>query len=175
MDQAQAFEAYFLFLPILMGVSLAGIAAMLWASVAYRRSRGKPIFFTRVENAAYAESNASGHSNRTWFTRLGGANRVLVVAVVDRRLVIRPRFPFNLLFMPEIYGLEHEVPLDQITSIQPHGDRSGRVDLQFSDSTAVMMTMMTMAVTTTNELHHVTLYLRDPDRFVAALGGKRPH
>lgn len=54
-------------------------------------------------------------------------------------MVIRPRFLFNLLFMPEIYGLEHEVPLDQITSIQPRGGRSGRVDLQFRDSTAMTM------------------------------------
>jgi hypothetical protein len=92
-----------------------------------------------------------------------------VVAVVDRRLIIRPRFPFNLGFLPEIYGLEYDLSVDQITSVQPREGRSGRVDLQFRDSSA-----MTDGRTTTDELHDVTLYLRDPDRFVAALGGKRP-
>jgi hypothetical protein len=52
MDQAQLFESYVRFLPIWMGISVAGMAAGLWASVAYRRSRGKPIFFTIGENAA---------------------------------------------------------------------------------------------------------------------------
>jgi len=36
---------------------------------------------------------------------------------------------------PEVYGLEYEVPVDQITSVQPRDGRSGRVDVQFRDAT----------------------------------------
>jgi hypothetical protein len=159
MDPAHIIEGYSKFLPILIGVSVLWIGGWVWASAAYRRSRGKPIVFTGVEGAAYVETTASGHSHRTWYTRLGGANRLLVVAVAGRRLIIRPRFPFNLLFLPEIYGLEYEVPVDQITSVQPRKGRLGQVDVQFRDAT--------------NDVQSVTLYLRDPDRFIESLG-KRP-
>lgn len=155
MDPADVVEGYFKFLPILMGVSVLWLGGCIGASVAYRRSRGKPIVFTGVDGAAYVETTASGHSHRTWYTRLGGASRVLVVAVAGRRLIIRPRFPFNLMFLPEVYGLEYEVPVDQITSVQPREGRSGRVDLQFRDAT--------------NDLQGVTLYLRAPDRFIETL------
>jgi len=158
MDPAQVVEAYFKFLPILIGISVLGLGGCVWASVVYRRSRGKPIVFTGVEGADYLETAASGHSHRTWYTRLGGASRVLVVAVAGGRLIIRPRFPFNLLFMPEIYGMEYEVPVDQITSVQPREGRSSRVDVQFRDAM--------------NGLQTVTLYLRDRDRFTESLRKK---
>jgi hypothetical protein len=154
-DPAHVVEAYFKFLPIVLGISVLWIGGWVWASVVYRRSRGKPIVFTGVEGADYVETAASGHSHRTWYTRLGGATRVLVVAVAGGRLIIRPRFPFNLMFLPEVYGLEYEVPVDQITSVQPREGRSGRVDVQFRDAT--------------NDLESITLYLRDRDRFSESL------
>jgi hypothetical protein len=59
------------------------------------------------------------------------------------------------MFLPEVYGLEYEVPVAQITSVQPRDGRSGRVDVQFRDAT--------------NGLESVTLYLRDRDRFSESL------
>lgn len=109
---SEIFERYF---PILFWFGLAWVSGGVIASIFYRRSHGKPIFFSGVPGARFVETAASGHSNRSWYTRLGGANRCLVVAVSDQRLIIRPRFPFNLMFMPEVYGLEYEVPLDYVS------------------------------------------------------------
>jgi len=38
--------------------------------------------------------------------RIGGASNCLIIAVTRDDLVVTPRFPFNLMFLPEVYGLE---------------------------------------------------------------------
>jgi hypothetical protein len=75
------------YFPILFGLSLLWVSGWVVASVLYRRSRGKPIMFRGVPDALFVESAASGHSNRSWFTKLGGASRCLVVAVTGNRLI----------------------------------------------------------------------------------------
>src|SRR4051812_1216237 len=92
-------------------VLLLWVAAAVTASVFFRLSRGKPILFFSVPNAVFQERTASGRSNDRWWRQPGGASNCLVVAITRDRLVIRPFFPFNLLFLPESYGLEHDVPL----------------------------------------------------------------
>lgn len=72
------------YFPILFGLSLLWVSVWVVASVLYRRSRGKPIMFRGVPDALFVESTASGHSNRSWFTKLGGASRCLVVAVYGK-------------------------------------------------------------------------------------------
>lgn len=151
--QPETLERYF---PILLGFSLVWVSGWILASILYRRLHGKPIVFRNIENAAFMESTASGHSNRTWYTKLGGASRCLIVAVVGKRLIIRPRFPFNLMFLPEIYGLEHDVPVDQVTRVELTSGRLGRVRLEFRDPR--------------DSLHDITVHLRNPDEFVKALG-----
>ena len=66
---------------------------VLWigASILYRRLQGKPILFFGVRDATYQQRSASGHSNRRWLTKLGGARNCLVVAVARGRLIVRPR------------------------------------------------------------------------------------
>jgi len=95
-------------------VPLAWLVALLSASILYRRSQGKPVLFFGVHGAKFLERAASGHANDTWYTRLGGASHCLIVAVASGTLIVRPHFPFNLLFLPEIYRLEHVVPLEHI-------------------------------------------------------------
>ena len=151
----ESFERIF---PILFGLSVLWVAAMVGASVLYRRSRGKPIVFRSVPDAVFVESAASGHSNRTWFTKLAGASRCLVVAVTRNRLIIRPRFPFNLMFLPEVYGLEHDVPVDRVTRLE--------VGLGRSWSTSVRLELRDPDDT----LQDLTLYLQNPSAFVKALG-----
>ena len=87
-------------------------------SIAYRHWLGKPVFFFGIRDAEFQERGASGHIADNWWRRLGGASGCLVVAVHQQRLIVRPWFPFNLMFLPEIYGLEHDVPLDCVVSVQ---------------------------------------------------------
>lgn len=112
--------------------------------------------FPAIPDAVFIETAASGHSNRAWYTKLGGASRCLVVAVTGTRLLIHPRFPFNLMFLPEIYGLEHDVAAERVTRAEVGYDRPGSVRLEFRDSD--------------DRLQDVTLYLQKPSDFVKALG-----
>ena len=49
-------------------------------------------------------------------TRIGGARNCLLVYVADGALTIVPVFPFNLMFLPEIYGLETTAPISAISA-----------------------------------------------------------
>lgn len=40
------------------------------------------------------------------------------MAVSDNTLTVVPRFPFNLMFLPQIYSLEHNIPLGTIKRIE---------------------------------------------------------
>lgn len=148
----ETLERYF---PVMFAFSALWVVGWAVVSIFYRRSRGKPIVFRSVANAVFAENTASGHSNRSWWTKLGGASRCLVVAVTENRLIIRPTFPFNLMFLPEIYGLEHDIPTDRVTHVDVKSGRSGSVRVTFRDLDG--------------ESHDVTLYLRNPVGFVNAL------
>jgi len=133
-----------------------GMAGWLVASLIYRLSRGKPILFFTVPGASYLERFASGNSNRHWYTRFGGANNCLVVAIVRGKLVVRPWFPFNLMFLPEIFGIEEEIPLERIQSVQvtkKFFTRRVRVDYRNVD----------------RESQSLTLLLKKPDEFLANL------
>lgn len=95
--------------PVLFGTAIAWIGLWVGASIIYRKSRGKPLFPRKPQDAAFFESNASGHSNRNRLTKLGGARNCLSVAVTKDAVVIQPRFPFNLMFLPEIYDFEYTI------------------------------------------------------------------
>jgi hypothetical protein len=80
----------------------------LCTSVVYRLLRRKPILFFSVAGSQYLEQGVSG----------GAARNCLVVAIAEGRLIIRPFFPFNLLFLPEIYRLEIDVPVENVVSAE---------------------------------------------------------
>ena len=151
--EPELIETYF---PLWFSLSALWVAGWVLASIIHRRAHGRPILFRTVPNAEFVESAASGHSHRTWYTKLGGASRCLVVAINRGQLIIRPQFPFNLMFLPEVYGLEHDVPVDRVSNVEikPGRFRTG-VDVQFRSTES------------TNE--HVTLYLRRPEDFVRIL------
>ena len=98
--------------------ALIVLVGWVLASLLYRKIQGKPLVYKRLEGTKFRQTNASGHSHRSWLTRLGGANRCLVVQVTERELDIHPYPPFNWFFLPEIYGLEFRVPLTDIRSAQ---------------------------------------------------------
>lgn len=141
-------------------IPLVWIALVIAASVVYRKSKGKPVWYRDVENALFVEKRASGNSHRTWYSKLGGAQNALAVAVTPSHLVVRPLFPFNLMFLPEIYGLEATVPLDRVRTIEP-GRQFGRevVDVEFQDANG--------------GVERYSLGLRRQDEFLNALNQAR--
>jgi len=131
----------------------------LWivASVVYRKSRGKAIFPSKPKDSLFYEGWASGHSNSNIFTKLGGAHNCLLVAVTPDSLIIQPRFPFNLMFLPEIYGLEYRILGVNIRTIEKKGRIFGKgVEIHFVDADGGEKS--------------VRLYLKRTDEFLAAIG-----
>jgi hypothetical protein len=132
---------------------------LLWvvASIIYRNSRGKAILPSKPKNSLFYEGWASGHSNTNIFTKLGGAHNCLLVAVTPDALIIQPRFPFNLMFLPEIYGLEYRIPGLNIRAVEKKGRIFGKgVEIQFIDGGGGEKS--------------VRLYLKRTDDFLAAIG-----
>ncbi len=99
---------------------IGGVTA---ASILYRRAVGKPIFPKRPEYSTFYQGGASGWNDSQFLGSFSGASGCLLVATTDQELVISPQFPFNLLFLPEILGLEIRAPLSRIR----HVERTRRV------------------------------------------------
>lgn len=78
-------------------------------SIIYRVRKGKYILRPEFPNARFSETWRSGSSHRNLLTRLGGAHNCLWISVTDKELLVGPHFPFNLMFLPEIYGLEYRI------------------------------------------------------------------
>jgi hypothetical protein len=85
-------------------LAIGWILLVVSASIVFRRSRGKPVFTSVPSDALFVDKRASGR----W------ASNCLLVAVTDQALSVVPKFPFNLMFLPEIYGLERTIPLRDI-------------------------------------------------------------
>lgn len=77
-------------------------------SIVIRKMSDKDIFPTAPDDALFAERGASARM----------ASRCLLVAVTKNALVVTPTFPFNLMFLPQVYGLEHDIPISSIDQIQ---------------------------------------------------------
>jgi len=83
------------------------IAMVVLASILYRHHLGKPIHPRLPSNAVFAERGASAPF----------ASRCLLVSVTETELAFVPQFPFNLMFLPEIYRLERTIPLAAIKQV----------------------------------------------------------
>ena len=90
-------------------LAVGWIVFVIGASVAFRRSRGKPLFPKVPVNAIYSEKSASGR----W------ASNCLLIAVTQEALSVVPKFPFNLMFLPEVFGLERTIPVRSIRNVRP--------------------------------------------------------
>lgn len=148
--------------PLFLGLyalALLWIAGGIVASIVHRRRRGKPIFPKRPSDAVFWQGRASGRSHRTWWSLMGGASNCLQVAVTPGRLIVRPMFPFTLMFLPEIYGLEYDLPLGAVRSVS-----EGRILL-------TRTLLLELNIPGKGD-EMVELKLKDPDAFVRALGRK---
>ena len=90
------------------------IGGWIGASIVFRLRTGKPLRPVAPPGARFFERRASGNCLDTIWGRLGGARNCLLVSLTDEELYITPQFPFNLMFLPEIYGLEERVPLGRL-------------------------------------------------------------
>lgn len=98
------------FLLVVFLLGIAGVGSVLVLSIAYRLYKSKPIFRPNFEQVRFLETWRSGWSNRDTLTRLGGARNCLWIAVTQNELWISPHFPFNLLFIPEVFHLDFRIP-----------------------------------------------------------------
>jgi hypothetical protein len=128
----------------LFWIPLCWIAFVIALSIVVRRRAGKVLMPRIADNAIFAERWASGRM----------AGNCLLVAVTTDALTVAPRFPFNLMFLPEIYGLEKDIPLPTIARVERlRGWPGNNVAVFYGDPTRKLL-----------------LRLRDPDAFVAAIG-----
>jgi hypothetical protein len=111
--------AAFTWLPVF---AVAWIVLAIAVSIAFRKKCGKPIFPKAPPEAIFSERGCSGRSLDTPWGRIGGARNCLLVALTPKKLVVIPTFPFNLIFLPEIYGLDHNLDISAIREVL---DRKG--------------------------------------------------
>jgi len=118
------------------GFCAAWIVFWLVVSAYMRTKSGKPLFPALPSTAEFKESRCSGRSLKNLLTRIGGAHRALLVYVKDGELVVTPFFPFNLLFLPEIYGLDYTIPTRSISKLERKLSLFGeKVVLRFENDT----------------------------------------
>jgi hypothetical protein len=118
--------------PVAWFVIAGWLALFVGASILYRVTRGKHIFRPHVPDAMFAENWCSGRSLRSIVTRLGGASGCLWVALTRDELRVGPHFPFNLGFLPEIYGLDYRIPVRDIAAVEERRTMLGRPRVRFT-------------------------------------------
>lgn len=90
---------------------------------------------------------------------MGGARNCLFVGVAQDRVVLIPHFPFTLFFLPEIYRLEHDIPLANVTTVTPRRFLFQElVRVEYSDPSG--------------QSRIVELKLRHPDGFLTSVRGR---
>lgn len=138
-------------LPIWLFVAGWGwIILALAGSALYRRLHDKPIVPRAPATSLFVEKWASS----LW------ANNCLIVAATRELLLVTPRFPFTLLFLPEIYRLEHRIPIRTIRKvirrrrtlsnniIITHGPDERRLRLRLRDPDGLIAVLAKLAVPT---------------------------
>ena len=142
--------------------AIAWVIFIIFASLLYRAGKGKQFPAFPEGTVRFHEKWVSGRSLKNLFTRFGGARKVLDVTVGRGYLLIRPVFPFNLMFLPEFTDLEHVVPIDRIIEvkeIESFGQQGVFIRFQSESRTG----------------KDVELYLRNTASFIEVMGkGTKP-
>lgn len=115
---------------LLLIVSIVTTVIAAFVSIVYRATRGKNIPSIPDHDVVFTERWASGASQKNLLTKLGAASRCLRITLSRNCLVIRPMFPFNLMFLPEIYDLEHVIPRNAIKNIDSDSGRTILIEFE---------------------------------------------
>ena len=116
---------------VLFTVGIVATVIALALSIVYRVARRKNIVSVPEQEVLFKERWASGASQKNLLTRLGGARNCLSITLSRNALIIRPMFPFNLMFLPEVYDLEHVIPRSAIKNIEFDGPNGRGILLEF--------------------------------------------
>ena len=135
-------------------VAIGWIVFAIIISAVIRVRRGKVLFPKPSSNALFSERICSGRSFSTIWARVGGARNCLLVTLTEKTLAVTPHFPFNLIFLPEIYGLEHNIDISAIRDV--------------TEKKGILGSSVTVAFTGLRE-QRFELRLRHQDGFLQAL------
>ena len=99
----------------------------------------------------FRERGASGHSNKSTLTKLGGASGVLEVIVTDKELWLKGIWPM-FSYIGAMFDMTHRIPRTNIIECLVQG---GTVELRFSNEAGGES--------------QVVLELKNPKAFISAL------
>ena len=116
---------------VLFAVGIVTTAVAVALSIVYRVTKRKSIVSIPEQDVLFKERWASGFSQKNLLTKLGGAGNCLSITLSRNALIIRPMFPFNLMFLPEVYDLEHVIPRSAIKNIEFDGPNGRGILLEF--------------------------------------------
>jgi hypothetical protein len=108
---------------LLIFASIVITVVAAFASLIYRTVKDKGIPSIPQQDLLFTERWASGASQKNLVTKLGAASNCLSVTLSRNALIIRPMFPFNLMFFPEVYDLEHVIQRSAIKNIERNGPK----------------------------------------------------
>jgi hypothetical protein len=141
---------------LVYGAAITWVIALALVSAIFRKAKGKSLCVVEPANALFVERWTSGRSLGNFIGRLGGARNCLFVAVTRDQLIVRPHFPFSMLFLPEIYGLEMTV------------ERASVRDVSLVSGMLGSRSLVTIEKSPGTRFQF-ELRLRDPDDFERAL------
>jgi hypothetical protein len=125
--------------------SIVTTVIAVFASIVYRRGKGKSVFPVPEQDVLFSERWASGASHKSLLTKLGAASNCLSVTVSKNSLIIRPMFPLNLMFFPEVYDSEHVIPRSAIKNVEADGPEGSRsIHLEFESNGARKRFVLTL-------------------------------
>ncbi|SFK22269.1 hypothetical protein [Caulobacter sp. UNC279MFTsu5.1] len=136
---------------LFIGFPIVWIVGLVTLSIIVRRRQGRPIFPRRPPAALFAEFLASGGPDGM----LSGARNCLLVTVERDKLTIVPIFPFNLMFVGDIFGLDIVVPRHAVVRVERRPE-------MFRERVVVHYRRP-------HKEDHFVLYLRDPAAFEQAM------
>ena len=129
------------------------LAFWIILSIIYGFNKSRSIEPFDATNVLFYENFVSGRSMKNIFTQLGGARNCLKVSVNNQELFIRPFPPFNLMFLPEFFDLEHRIPLTQIISVQENNSFARKViSIEFRNRDSQIGT--------------IELFIKNADKFI---------
>lgn len=143
---------------IIFAISFFWVGIIIVASIIYKVKSGKKLKPIDLGEILYQENGVSGSSHKSILTRLGGARNCLLVTATKNEIDIHPSFPFNLMFLPEIYDLKHRIAVKDIKIIQ-------RVEHVIGKSSIKIEYLQNG-----RESKAVELYLGNADKFLASIG-----